>query len=612
MTTIQLPPNAKNCKVIDDLVYVHCPEEGHIIREGEYSFENWTNSSCWELFERRCVKHPKEQCLGYKPKMSNGKVDNSLPFQWYTSEDAMNMATHIGSGLKKQYNLKKGDMVGLFIPNRAEWVITACALHRIGLVPIPLYATLGVGSINYIIDLTEMSVIFVSSETIPKADQLESTKHKLRYIYLDPIVPYSLEKYEMKTLDEIIQIGKENPCENDLPNVDDTYAIFFTSGTSGLPKGVVHTHRSFHSAVAAYAALNFLNPKDVAFGDTHFVYLPLAHVFQHESCYCYLYGNGRVAFNAGGLGALLSEIQDCNPNHIIAVPRVLQRVKMAFDAYMNSTNFISRMITPASSLLGKNMKCIINGSAPLTVETYNFFRQQLPNCQIVQGYGSTETFGGACCCIAGVYDPEILSIGPPMYKTEVRIRSVPDMDYYTTNNPPQGELEIRSANLFKEYYKRPELTAESFTEDGWFKSGDIVKLNPDGTVSIIDRKSNLIKLAQGEFVAIETVEYAMLDKFVAQAFVHGVSTDNFITAVVVPTADGKALSDEEMLKHIHETLAAKGLPSFSIPKAIHIEHVPFSEDNDLLTPSMKLRRANLKVHYAWAIQAMREKINSGI
>ncbi|KAL7719084.1 Long-chain-fatty-acid CoA ligase [Entamoeba marina] len=594
-----------------ELVYVDCKEKFHIHRTGKESFETYTNSTSYELFERRCLAYPKADVLGYKVKGTNGKYDNNSPFLWYSGEQALNKANAISCGIKSYFKVKKGDMVGIFVPNRAEWVIVAEALHRIGVIPVPLYATLGIESINYIIRTTNISLIIVTSETIAKADELDPAEpeSELKFMYLDPQVPFNAKRHEVKSVDEIIEIGNQNPSDKDLPKPDDIYAVFFTSGTSGVPKGVVHSYRSFHSACLCFNSLNIFDKENVCLNRTTYSYLPLAHVFEHEVCFFFVYGYGRVAFNCGGLGCLLSEIQECQPDHLIAVPRVLQRVKMAMDAYIASSNFVSRIITPPSTLLGKKLKSIINGSAPLTKQLYDYLRTNLPNTHVLQGYGSTETFGGICCNTPGLHDPEILSIGSPMLNGQFRIRSVPDLGYLTSNEPPTGELEIKSTNNFICYYKNPDLTSASYTDDNFFMTGDIVRLNTDGSVSIIDRKSNLIKLAQGEFVAVEAVESSLIGPMIAQAFVHGVSTDSFVVAVIVPTAEGAKLSEHELFDVVVSELTKKSFPSFSIPKAIYIEHTPFSEDNDLLTPSMKLRRANLKKKYVAEVDQLRAKVN---
>ncbi|ELP90671.1 4-coumarate--CoA ligase, putative [Entamoeba invadens IP1] len=592
-----------------DLIYMECKENFHNKRVGEDSFEDYVSHNAYELFARRCNKYPTADVLGYKEKLPTGKYPKDIGFSWYTGEQALQIANEIGSGVKNIYNLPKGSFVGIFYPNRAEWVLVCQGLIRMGLVPVPLYATLGVNSINYIIDLTGMSLIFVSSETVAKVPELKSSKTDVNFVYIDPVVPLTVSSEHIKTITEIKESGKSNMVDADLPTPDDLYSIFFTSGTSGVPKGVVHTHKSFLSAVCTFQSLNMYDKDTIALGRTTYSYLPMAHCFEHEVCYIFVLGYGRVAFNCGGLGELLNEIQNCNPDHLIAVPRVLQRVKMAMDAYIASTNFISRMITPPSALLGTKLRTIINGSAPLTMEIYNYFRVNLPNTLILQGYGSTETFGGVCCNAKGLHDPEILSIGSPFLHTTFRIRSVPDMEYLTSDNPPTGELEIKSTNNFKEYFKMPDLTKASYTEDGFFVTGDIVKMNVDGSISIIDRRSNLIKLAQGEFVAVEAVEMSMLGGRVHQAFVNGVSTDNFVVGVVVVGKDD-VVTEEDMMAEVKENLEKKGFPAFAIPKALYIEHTPFSEDNDLLTPSLKLRRANLKKHYQQEIDKMRARINN--
>ena len=203
-----------------------------------------------------------------------------------------------------KYHLEKGSKVGIFFSNKADWIIINQALQRLGLVTVPLYATLGFSSINYILELTEIELIFVASETIDKIDELESHVKQLKFVYLDPQCPTHVKKYTYSTLDlldDIIELGKKNYCEPDLPNVNDMYAIFFTSGSSGVPKGVVHTHKSFHAAVCMFGSLNMYNNENISLDRTTYSYLPLAHCFDHQVSYIYIYGYGRVAFNCNGI-----------------------------------------------------------------------------------------------------------------------------------------------------------------------------------------------------------------------------------------------------------------------------------------------------------------------
>ena len=156
--------------VDNELITVGCKTNLHCQRKGEESYETYMNTTAFELFERRCRKYPQKDLMSYKTKLANGKYDNEEPFKWYTGEQALQKVVEMSSGIKAKYNLPKGSMVGVFLPNRAEWILITMALHRIGLVPVPLYATLGFSSINYVLDLTDIKLIFTSSETVDKID----------------------------------------------------------------------------------------------------------------------------------------------------------------------------------------------------------------------------------------------------------------------------------------------------------------------------------------------------------------------------------------------------------------------------------------------------------
>jgi len=203
--------------------------------------------------------------------------------------------------------------------------------------------------------------------------------------------------------------------------------------------------------------------------------------------------------------------------------------------------------------------------------------------------------------------------------TEVKLVDVPEMNYYSTDKPhPRGEICLRGPNIFIGYYKDPEKTAEDLKPDGWFHTGDIGRWNTTGTLSIIDRKKNIFKLSQGEYVAAEYLEGVFVrSPFVGQIFVYGDSLNSFLVAVVVPDFDvldpyaaelgipnqdhaelckNKKI-EEVILKSLTEVGKEANLHGFEFPKAIYIEHIAFSEENNLQTPSFKLRRPNLKEHY---------------
>lgn len=234
-----------------------------------------------------------------------------------------------------------------------------------------------------------------------------------------------------------------------------------------------------------------------------------------------------------------------------------------------------------------------------------------------EGYGQTETTAGTSLTEYG--DWTFNHVGGPFPCNEVKLIDVPELEYYSRGSYPCGEILIRGPNCFVGYYKDPEKTAETIDEDGWVHSGDIGMWDEQGRLRIIDRKKNIFKLSQGEYVVPEKIEIIIAkNSFVDQVFVHGDPLKSFVVAVIVPNAEqvctwaNKTLETSEndpqlalekvntdhrkeleelirgeVTKHARSTKLLRG---FEIPKDVYISIEPFSPENDLLTPSYKLKR----------------------
>jgi long-chain acyl-CoA synthetase len=254
---------------------------------------------------------------------------------------------------------------------------------------------------------------------------------------------------------------------------------------------------------------------------------------------------------------------------------------------------------------------MISGSAPLDPTLHTTLRAAFAN-EVCQGYGLTETYA-----IALAQDPSDMSTGncggvlPP---SECCLLSVPDMDYLVTDSPnPRGELLLKGSTVFSEYYKNPAETAKAFTEDGWFRTGDIAEIDSRGRVKIIDRVKNVLKLAQGEYVSPERIENVYLANtgILSQGYVHGDSTQAFLVSVfgvdpakfapfasevlgktIDPTdlaAVQAAAQDERVKKAVLDELERIGkaskFNSYERVRKVHLEIEPFTIENELLTPT---------------------------
>jgi len=263
--------------------------------------------------------------------------------------------------------------------------------------------------------------------------------------------------------------------------------------------------------------------------------------------------------------------------------------------------------------LGGRVRVLISGSAPLSPSLHEFL--EVCFCApVIQGYGMSETCGAGTISDVSLWGKARSHVGYPTPCTEIRLESVPDMNYNINDHPlPRGEICLRGLNIFPGYYKMPEQTKESFTEDGFLKTGDIGQWNIDGTLQIIDRKKNIFKLSQGEYVAAEKIENVYVrSKYVAQIWVYGDSFRNSLVAIVVPDKDvvipwakknlgvddfSQICKSSEVNKlilqdFIQYEIEAK-LSGFEKVKRIFLTPEEFTPDNELVTPTMKLKRPQL-------------------
>nr|GMD26802.1 long chain acyl-CoA synthetase 4-like [Ipomoea batatas] len=276
--------------------------------------------------------------------------------------------------------------------------------------------------------------------------------------------------------------------------------------------------------------------------------------------------------------------------------------------------------------LGGNLRLILSGAAPLssTVET---FLRVVTGAHVLQGYGLTETCAGSF-----VSRPDDLSmvgtVGPPLPVVDVCLESVPEMGYDALGSTPRGEICIRGKCLFSGYYKREDLTAEVMV-NGWFHTGDIGEWQADGSLKIIDRKKNIFKLSQGEYISVENLEsiYSLASS-VDSIWVYGNSFESFLVAVVNPNkeciemwAEGNGVAGDfksicenpktnaYILGELSKIAKEKKLKGFEFVKAVYLDPIPFDMERNLLTPTIKKKRAQFFKYYQYVTFDLQNAIN---
>lgn len=403
------------------------------------------------------------------------------------------------------------------------------------------YDTLGPEGLQHSINESEASLCFINGDQLPVVNKILSNCRSINAIvYRGEAKPKHLQQLKLQhtqikhilSYEELVKLGQAYPVDVVKPQASDLCCIMYTSGSTGNPKGVMLTHGNVVAAIGGVCRLlqHLLEPND-----TMMAYLPLAHVLEFlvENLCIFLgvtlgYGSIRTLTDAS-VKNCKGDLQEFGPTIMTGVPQVWETIRktvlnkvaergpriekifmgaVGLKKLLRDYNFSAGLLDKVifknvKKQLGGNLRYCLSGGAPVSAETQDFL--SLAVCPILQGYGLTESVG--MCAIMAPEQWALAEVGSPVPCVEVKLMDQPEIGYLHTNEPrPQGEIWIRGPSITVGYYKQDDLTKEAITEDGWFKTGDIGEWTERGTLTIIDRLKNLVKLSNGEYIALEKLE----------------------------------------------------------------------------------------------------------
>jgi len=528
------------------------------------------------------------------------------PVSW---QEAAERVEALASGLRAR-GIGRGDAVAVLSRTRLEWILLDWAIMSVGAIVVGLYPTNSATECAYILDHAE--VVLALAENDEQADKLESVRARLSGLR---------DVIRFDALDALAEEGRAFRAEH--PGVldgaaasveeEDLATLIYTSGTTGQPKGCMLTHRNL--VTAALRVENHLQEPD----DVVLLFLPLAHSFGRLVHQASSYHGTTIAFVADA-SRVPEALQRVRPTMLPAVPRVYEKIhanalgeieragraKRAIGLWAlgvgGRASRLRRAGRPVPGLLaleerladrivfarvrerlGGRLRLGVSGAAPLAEEVLEFFHGL--GMLVVEGYGLTETSSSTT-----VNDPDDFrfgTVGRAVPGTEIRL----DED---------GEILVRSETVFAGYYKDPEATEAAFTDDGWFRTGDVGEIDDDGFVRITDRKKDLIITAGGKNIAPQSLESALKSsRFVSQAIVVG-DRRPYVTALITLDESEVAASGRDRQELAEELVEQVNRDRVRVEQIKRFAILPreFSQEEGEVTPTLKLRRKVIVDHFA--------------
>jgi fatty acid CoA ligase FadD9 len=573
--------------------------------------------SSLQRFALACELYADRPCLGERARVVEDGRTRALPaFQHITFAELWKRVQAFASGLARLGLGEPGAMVGISGSPIIDGVVADLSCLYLGAVSVPLSTIAPADELGRIVAGAGLSSIACSVEQLEAIAATLGSAPRVRALVMtglhdvDRAQAETIARVQERiarahpavrtyTMAEVERLGREGGA---VPPVETVAAgtlrtIVHTSGSTGTPKGAMFPERIWSLYWQRFWELGPAIP---------FVtvsYMPLNHMAGRGLLLRSLANGGLTSFvSSSDQSTLLEDIRIARPTTLLVVPRLANLIHQRFQTEAMRRAAPGRdaeaevMAEMRRSFLGDRLLFVSTGAAPTAPEVSAFLARCF-DVAIVDGYGSTE---------AGV-----IAIDGCLAKDEVTehvLVDVPELGYRTSDEPyPRGELRVKTRSMVPGYYRSPEATRELFDEEGFLCTGDIVEQHGPDEIVLIDRRKNVLKLAQGEFVSVSRLEelYVGGSPFIGQVYLHGNSLWSYLLAVVVP--EGKA--DKALLrKEIDRIAAREGLRGYEVPRDFLVETAPFTREAGLLTDLGKPSRPKLRERFGEALDGLHADI----